>query len=194
MFCKLGFDRFEGQLSAEEHIKLLAVIVCLFKRWHTNYQFVILQISKYLDFKIGEVWSELSTELFYDRVRPISPDAEILSQIQSEIEYKANMVLKKQLEAADKKVFEVKADEAQFLNEVQAQQARQYRRFKQKEFFSLIIFKSIQIFYATYLFRLFQCADKLFCENRDKTFSAELKFPVEFIFLVYFFECWKQLP
>jgi hypothetical protein len=131
MFCKLGFERFEGQLSAEDQIKLLGVSYIYFALYKFEGALKKLwmekQISKYLDFKIGEVWTEIASELYYERIRPISPDSEILSQIQQEIEYKASTVLKKQEDCAEKKVLEENMHEAQFLNEFQAQQARQHR-------------------------------------------------------------------
>ncbi|XP_072523947.1 cilia- and flagella-associated protein 69-like isoform X1 [Salminus brasiliensis] len=61
LFLRLGFEDLPG-LTAEDYITLSIV-------------------SRYLDFKIGEVWGEISTELELEGVRPITPDAEALKTI-----------------------------------------------------------------------------------------------------------------
>ncbi|XP_078123509.1 cilia- and flagella-associated protein 69 isoform X2 [Sander vitreus] len=61
IFCKLGFQDLPG-LSRKHHVTLSIV-------------------RRYLDFKVGEVWEEISRELSLDGVTPISPDKEALSTI-----------------------------------------------------------------------------------------------------------------
>ncbi|XP_059205923.1 cilia- and flagella-associated protein 69-like isoform X2 [Centropristis striata] len=61
IFCKLGFQDLPG-LSRKHYVTLSIV-------------------RRYLDFKVGEVWDEISRELSSDGVRPISPDQEALSTI-----------------------------------------------------------------------------------------------------------------
>ncbi|XP_037650921.1 cilia- and flagella-associated protein 69-like isoform X1 [Sebastes umbrosus] len=61
IFCKLGFQDLPG-LSRKHYVTLSIV-------------------RRYLDFKVGEVWEEISRELSLDGVRPITPDDEALSTI-----------------------------------------------------------------------------------------------------------------
>ncbi|XP_045915557.1 cilia- and flagella-associated protein 69-like isoform X2 [Micropterus dolomieu] len=61
IFCKLGFQDLPG-LSRKDYVTLSIV-------------------RRYLDFKVGEVWEEISRELSLDGVRPITPDEEALSTI-----------------------------------------------------------------------------------------------------------------
>ncbi|XP_028453342.1 cilia- and flagella-associated protein 69 isoform X1 [Perca flavescens] len=61
IFCKLGFQDLPG-LSRKHHVTLSIV-------------------RRYLDFKVGEVWEEISRELSLDGVTPITPDKEALSTI-----------------------------------------------------------------------------------------------------------------
>ncbi|XP_029919743.1 cilia- and flagella-associated protein 69 [Myripristis murdjan] len=61
IFCKLGFQDLPG-LSANDYVTLSIV-------------------NRYLDFKVGEVWEEISRELVLDGVRPVTPDKETLDTI-----------------------------------------------------------------------------------------------------------------
>ncbi|KAI3358807.1 hypothetical protein L3Q82_015208, partial [Scortum barcoo] len=61
IFCKLGFQDLPG-LSTKHRVTLSIV-------------------RRYLDFKVGEVWEEISRELSLDGVRPITPDEQALSTI-----------------------------------------------------------------------------------------------------------------
>ncbi|KAM3596497.1 uncharacterized protein V6R79_015548 [Siganus canaliculatus] len=61
IFCKLGFQDLPG-LSAIHYVTLSVV-------------------RRYLDFKVGEVWEEISRELRSEGVRPITPDEEALARI-----------------------------------------------------------------------------------------------------------------
>ncbi|XP_049458924.1 cilia- and flagella-associated protein 69-like isoform X1 [Epinephelus fuscoguttatus] len=61
IFCKLGFQGLPG-LSGKDYVTLSI-------------------IRRYLDFKVSEVWKEISRELSLEGVRPITPDEEALSTI-----------------------------------------------------------------------------------------------------------------
>ncbi|MBN3305619.1 CFA69 protein, partial [Amia calva] len=64
VFCRLGKCSFEDLpgLRTEDYV-------------------TIAVISRYLDFKVGEVWAEISRELEAEGVRPVSPDQEALQSI-----------------------------------------------------------------------------------------------------------------
>ncbi|KAJ3039751.1 hypothetical protein HDV00_011878 [Rhizophlyctis rosea] len=79
MFCKLGFDEYQQILPLHKRIKLTL-------------------IAKYLDFKIGEVWDEISAELEYEGIRPVTPDLECVKTAKEVTVDKAKVVLEQQLE------------------------------------------------------------------------------------------------
>ncbi|KAJ1552424.1 hypothetical protein HK096_000231, partial [Nowakowskiella sp. JEL0078] len=83
MFTKLGFDC-DDCLSANEKVKLAL-------------------ISKYLDFKIGQVWEEISVELEHEGIRPITPDIECIETSKKVVRRKAEVILEKQKEVIRKK-------------------------------------------------------------------------------------------
>lgn len=60
-----------------------------------------IKISKYLDFKIGEVWTEVSKELYFENIRPVTPDVECIRQVQQEVEAKIKTVQTIQLDSID---------------------------------------------------------------------------------------------
>ncbi|XP_045550798.1 cilia- and flagella-associated protein 69 isoform X4 [Salmo salar] len=85
VFCKLGFEALPG-LSTEDYITLSIV-------------------TRYLDFKVGEVWDEISKELSLEGVRPVTPDEEALDTIAKMTEDTARRVTTQQssmLEQRDK--------------------------------------------------------------------------------------------
>uniref|UniRef100_A0A8C7CZV2 Cilia and flagella associated protein 69 n=1 Tax=Oncorhynchus kisutch TaxID=8019 RepID=A0A8C7CZV2_ONCKI len=85
VFCKLGFEALPG-LSMEDYITLSIV-------------------TRYLDFKVGEVWNEISKELSLEGVRPVTPDEEALDTIAKMTEDTARRVITQQssmLEQRDK--------------------------------------------------------------------------------------------
>ncbi|XP_023831176.1 cilia- and flagella-associated protein 69 isoform X4 [Salvelinus sp. IW2-2015] len=85
VFCKLGFEALPG-LSTEDYITLSIV-------------------TRYLDFKVGEVWDEISKELSLEGVRPVTPDEEALDTIAKMTEDTARRVITQQssmLEQRDK--------------------------------------------------------------------------------------------
>ena len=60
------------------------------------------QIAKYLDFKIGEVWTEISDELEFEGIRVVSPDLDCLNTVKDVISMKAQDVKSRQLELCRK--------------------------------------------------------------------------------------------
>ncbi|XP_019963469.2 cilia- and flagella-associated protein 69 isoform X4 [Paralichthys olivaceus] len=76
IFCKLGFLDLPG-LSSKDYVTLGIV-------------------RRYLDFKVGEVWDEISTELMLEGLRPISPDRESLRTICKIPEDTARMMITEQ--------------------------------------------------------------------------------------------------
>ncbi|KAG5462328.1 MAG: hypothetical protein BJ554DRAFT_5359, partial [Olpidium bornovanus] len=70
MFCKLGFDSFTG-LPTEATVKLALV---------------------------GEVWHEITSELWASNVRPISPDQACIEEVFSSVDLKADAIWTKQRE------------------------------------------------------------------------------------------------
>ncbi|KAJ3312747.1 hypothetical protein HDV04_002711 [Boothiomyces sp. JEL0838] len=83
IFCKLGFEHFSNTLNVKEKTKLA-------------------MISKYLDFKIGEVWNEIGEELKYENIRPISPDLCCIRAIEQTVKAKTMAVIEKQNEIIKK--------------------------------------------------------------------------------------------
>ncbi|KAM6958962.1 cilia- and flagella-associated protein 69 [Aplochiton taeniatus] len=76
IFCKIGAADLGG-LTTEDYISLSIV-------------------NRYLDFKMGEVWSEISRELALEGVRPITPDKEALDTIVKLSEATAQRVIAEQ--------------------------------------------------------------------------------------------------
>ncbi|XP_030003063.1 cilia- and flagella-associated protein 69 [Sphaeramia orbicularis] len=77
IFCKLGFQDLPG-LSTQDYVTLSIV-------------------RRYLDFKVGEVWDEVSKELILDGVKPITPDQESLETICKITEDTARRVIEEQI-------------------------------------------------------------------------------------------------
>ncbi|KAK2187769.1 hypothetical protein NP493_155g04048 [Ridgeia piscesae] len=78
MFGKIGFVDLPG-LTTEDHVTLTI-------------------IEHYLDFKLGEVWTEVVSELEVQGVRPITPDHEALEAISRTIEDRSRHVQQVQTE------------------------------------------------------------------------------------------------
>ena len=104
IFSKLGFHQFDATLNVEEKIKLSLVIV------------VLTQISKYLDFKIGEVWCEITEELRVEGVRPVSPDIHCIESIELVLKEKIDGVVQKQTEYSKGKDQASQNEENEFLD------------------------------------------------------------------------------
>lgn len=78
MFSKIGLQNLNETLTTTEKIKLQL-------------------ISKYLDFKIGEVWSEIEEECKFQAIRPVSPDLYCLSSVKRTVADKLDGLVEKQL-------------------------------------------------------------------------------------------------
>ncbi|XP_071812719.1 cilia- and flagella-associated protein 69-like [Apostichopus japonicus] len=78
LLYKLGFEELQG-LSAEDQVTL-----CI--------------IERYMDFKQGEVWSEITEELTQEGVRPVTPDQEALAVIGRASQELASLVIDMQEE------------------------------------------------------------------------------------------------
>ncbi|KAJ3324999.1 hypothetical protein HDV06_005588 [Boothiomyces sp. JEL0866] len=94
---RLGFQNFPNTLSVTEKTKLA-------------------MISKYLDFKIGEVWNEIGEELKYENIRPISPDLCCIRAIEETVKAKTLAVIEKQSEIIRKAEKESQEKEEEFFN------------------------------------------------------------------------------
>ncbi|XP_062266619.1 cilia- and flagella-associated protein 69-like isoform X1 [Platichthys flesus] len=106
IFCKLGFLDLPG-LSAKDYVTLGI-------------------IRRYLDFKVGEVWEEVSRELVLDGVRPISPDQESLSRICKIPEDTARKVMMEQISILEQQKKEEASEEEIVYTEIKS-------HFKQRE-------------------------------------------------------------
>ncbi|XP_013410709.1 cilia- and flagella-associated protein 69 [Lingula anatina] len=73
LFCKIGFMHLPG-LTVEDYVTLAI-------------------IEKYMDFKLGEVWSEVITELDAEGIRPVTPDQEAIETISRAIVDRADSVV-----------------------------------------------------------------------------------------------------
>lgn len=98
LFLRLGFQDLQG-LTAEDYITLSIV-------------------SRYLDFKIGEVWAEISAELELEGVRPITPDAEALRTIIQTSEDTAKSVCSLQQSILDQREQEELKEEKRAYEEI----------------------------------------------------------------------------
>jgi hypothetical protein len=94
LFCKLGFSDLSG-ISNEDQLTL-----CI--------------IENYLDFKLGEVFKEIKTELRMDGIEPIPPDQEALDTI---------------LRAADDRVLTVNMNQQLMANTFKQQEYLQEKEF-----------------------------------------------------------------
>ena len=63
-------------------------------------------IERYLDFKLGEVWSEVVEELEKEGVRPVTPDREALEAVSRTLEERAIDVM-----ATQRKLLETKENQ-----------------------------------------------------------------------------------
>ncbi|ELU15468.1 hypothetical protein CAPTEDRAFT_176397 [Capitella teleta] len=106
LFCKTGFIELPG-LTTEDHVTLTI-------------------IEHYMDFKLGEVWSEIQQELVQEEVRPVTPDLQALEAISRTIEERAEHVLQVQKELTE-------AQHQQDLIDEQEQYAEIRENHRQKE-------------------------------------------------------------
>ncbi|NWR17740.1 CFA69 protein, partial [Emberiza fucata] len=101
LFCKLGFKDLPG-LSGKD-VATLAII------------------QHYIDFKIGEVWSEISAEI-KEEFRPVTSDERALKLISEVSENTGRMVLGLQTEALERQHHEEIKEEKKIYKEIQAAQ------------------------------------------------------------------------
>uniref|UniRef100_A0A3B3RP28 Cilia and flagella associated protein 69 n=1 Tax=Paramormyrops kingsleyae TaxID=1676925 RepID=A0A3B3RP28_9TELE len=78
IFCRLGFENLPG-LSTEDYVTLAI-------------------IRRYLDFKVGEVWEEITRKLELEGVRPVSPDGVGLQAVAEAAENVARVTASQQAE------------------------------------------------------------------------------------------------
>ncbi|XP_053571678.1 cilia- and flagella-associated protein 69 [Bombina bombina] len=78
VFSKLGFENLPG-LSALDYVTLSV-------------------ISRYLDFKVGEIWSEIKAELKAENINPVTSDQEVLDVIEKATENICKIVASHQTE------------------------------------------------------------------------------------------------
>ncbi|XP_046371006.1 cilia- and flagella-associated protein 69-like [Haliotis rufescens] len=98
VFCKIGFTDLPG-LCVEDHVTLTI-------------------IEKYLDFKQGEVWTEIITELETERMRPVTPDLEAIEAISRAVEERAAIVASTQVELLEAQKNQDVLDEQEFYAEI----------------------------------------------------------------------------
>nr|XP_039253375.1 cilia- and flagella-associated protein 69-like [Styela clava] len=106
VFARLGFSDLPG-LTTEDYVTLAV-------------------IEKYLDFKVGEVWKEISDELRVENVRPITPDLEAMETIGRASVERSKGVALLQAELLDAENQQNSQDEKQLYAEIK-------ENFKQKE-------------------------------------------------------------
>ncbi|NXE87406.1 CFA69 protein, partial [Menura novaehollandiae] len=99
LFCKLGFENLPG-LSAKDLITLAI-------------------IRHYIDFKVGEIWSEICAEL-KEEFRPIMSDEEALIIISKVSEDTGRMVATLQTEVLESQHFQEIQEEAKTYKKIQA--------------------------------------------------------------------------
>lgn len=107
IFCKIGFQDLPGLLG-KDYVTLTI-------------------IRRYLDFKVGEVWDEISRELSLEGVRPISPDQKALSTICKIVEDTARRIVEEQNSILEHHQKEDISEEKLTYTEMKS-------RWKQKEF------------------------------------------------------------
>ncbi|NWY24476.1 CFA69 protein, partial [Pheucticus melanocephalus] len=101
LFCKLGFENLPD-LSAKDVVTLAI-------------------IQHFIDFKVGEVWSEISAEI-KEEFRPVTSDERALKLISEVSENTGRMVLGLQTEALERQHNQEIKEEKQFYKEIQATQ------------------------------------------------------------------------
>ncbi|XP_006636196.2 cilia- and flagella-associated protein 69 [Lepisosteus oculatus] len=105
MFCKLGFEDLPG-LTTGDYVTLAI-------------------ISRYLDFKVGEVWNEISRELEVERVRPVTPDKVALEMIAKSSEDMAKTVAALQTSMLEHQQQQDLLDEQQMYAEIRSNHKQQ---------------------------------------------------------------------
>ncbi|NXB75547.1 CFA69 protein, partial [Donacobius atricapilla] len=99
LFCKLGFEKLPG-LSAKDFVTLAI-------------------IQRYIDFKIGEVWSEICAEL-KEEFRPVTSDQKTLKLISEASENTGKTVIALQKEVLERQYHHEIQEEKKLYKEIQA--------------------------------------------------------------------------
>uniref|UniRef100_K7G727 Cilia and flagella associated protein 69 n=1 Tax=Pelodiscus sinensis TaxID=13735 RepID=K7G727_PELSI len=100
ILCKLGFESLPG-LSAKDFVTLAV-------------------IQRYLDFKVGEVWSEICAEIKEEKFRPVTPDEEALKVISEASENVGKMVSNLQSEMLGSQQHQELQEEEKVYSKIQA--------------------------------------------------------------------------
>ncbi|KAF7253090.1 hypothetical protein EG68_08757 [Paragonimus skrjabini miyazakii] len=108
MFIRIGFKNHEG-LSVED-------------------QMTMQKIERYFDLKNSAVWSEIEEELDREKIRPVTPDAEMLLHIQRWGEKRAA-----ELCEAQKEILQISENNALAEEELQYAWIREIQRYREKE-------------------------------------------------------------
>ncbi|NXR53480.1 CFA69 protein, partial [Hippolais icterina] len=99
LFCKLGFENLPG-LSAKDFVTLAI-------------------IQRYIDFKVGEVWSEICAEL-KEEFRPVTPDEKTLKLISKVSENTGKTVVDLQNEVLGRQLHQEIQEEEKTYKEIKA--------------------------------------------------------------------------
>ncbi|NWT64560.1 CFA69 protein, partial [Prunella himalayana] len=99
LFCRLGFENLPG-LSAKDFVTLAI-------------------IQRYIDFKVGEIWSEISAEI-KEEFRPVTSDERILKLILEVSDNTGKTVVALQTEVLERKHYQEIQEEKKTYMEIQA--------------------------------------------------------------------------
>ncbi|XP_064647870.1 cilia- and flagella-associated protein 69-like isoform X2 [Lineus longissimus] len=105
LFSKMGFVELPG-LTTQDHVTLSIV-------------------ERYLDFKLGEVWTEIFEELEQEGVRPVTPDQEALETIQRAVEERAQGCALTQAELLEAQHSQNLMDEQEYYAEIRENHRQQ---------------------------------------------------------------------
>ncbi|XP_053265440.1 cilia- and flagella-associated protein 69 isoform X1 [Podarcis raffonei] len=100
VICKLGFENLPG-LSAKDFVTLAI-------------------IRRYLDFKVGEIWSEIYAELKKENIKPVTPDHEALQVIMEAFENVGKMVISLQTEMLESQQYQELREEEKSYAKIQS--------------------------------------------------------------------------
>uniref|UniRef100_A0A8C5WL50 Cilia and flagella associated protein 69 n=1 Tax=Leptobrachium leishanense TaxID=445787 RepID=A0A8C5WL50_9ANUR len=100
IFSKIGFDNLPG-LSTLDYVTLSV-------------------ISRYLDFKVGEVWKEIRAELEAENIKPVTSDHEVLDVIAKATENISKTVASHQMEIIEHHQQAERQEEQQTYNEMKS--------------------------------------------------------------------------
>ncbi|XP_054846925.1 cilia- and flagella-associated protein 69 [Eublepharis macularius] len=100
IICKLGFENLPG-LSAKDFVTLAI-------------------IRRYLDFKVGEIWSEVCAELKEEKFRPVTADQEAMQVITETFENVGKMVVSLQTEMLESQHYQERQEEQKNYAKIQS--------------------------------------------------------------------------